>query len=400
MSTRNTHAVIIGGGIAGPALALFLKKAGLTATVYEAYSRSDSIGGGLQLAPNGMNILEALGLSERIRTKGTLATEMGFQNHRGTKLARFPNGRVEKYGQSAVTLPRAVVHETLRDELERQGVRMEYQKRLTALSYEGQEVVAHFEDGTSARGDFLVGADGIRSRTRELLLPEGPKLFYSGLIGLGGFVPESQVPGWRAEDRSCLQMTLGRGGFFGYCGGGEGRVMWWSNLPRAEELTREELATLSTEELRKTLLTVHAGWPAPIEALLTQSQDIVRTNIHDVGLLPKWHRGRVVLIGDAAHAMSPNTGQGASVALEDSMYLASLLRGEAAVDLEQVFARFERDRRPRVERLILEGRRMGDQKKMLSPFACWLRDRFLSVMFSLMGERMNDWQFKYRVAWD
>jgi 2-polyprenyl-6-methoxyphenol hydroxylase-like FAD-dependent oxidoreductase len=107
----------------------------------------------------------------------------------------------------------------------------------------------------------------------------------------------------------------------------------------------------------------------------------------------------VVLIGDAAHAVSPNAGQGASMALEDAIYLAKVLR-EAQGDHERAFARFERDRKPRVERIVAEGRRRGSDKKTVTPFESALRNAMLAVFFNLFGERSQDWLYRYRIDWD
>jgi 2-polyprenyl-6-methoxyphenol hydroxylase-like FAD-dependent oxidoreductase len=122
-------------------------------------------------------------------------------------------------------------------------------------------------------------------------------------------------------------------------------------------------------------------------------------NIYDIQTLPVWHRDRVVLIGDAAHAVSPNAGQGASMALEDAMYLAKVLR-EAQGNHEGAFARFERDRKSRVERIVAEGRRRSSDKKSVSPFESALRNAMLGVFFNLFGQRSQDWLYRYRIDWE
>jgi len=122
-------------------------------------------------------------------------------------------------------------------------------------------------------------------------------------------------------------------------------------------------------------------------------------NIYDIQTLPVWHRDRVVLIGDAAHAVSPNAGQGASMALEDAIYLAKVLR-ESHGNHEGAFARFERDRKSRVERIVAEGRRRSSDKKSVSPFESALRNAMLAVFFNLFGERSQDWLYRYRIDWE
>jgi 2-polyprenyl-6-methoxyphenol hydroxylase-like FAD-dependent oxidoreductase len=394
------HVIIIGGGIAGPALALFLKKIGISSTVYEAYPHLDDIGGGLQIAPNGMNILKELGMADRLIEQGAIASKICFHNHRGKMLACIPNGNPEKYGQPTIMIPRATFHRILLEEVERQGIQVNYQKRLKQITETDGKPIAQFEDGTTAEGDFLVGADGVRSRTREVILPNAPKPFYTGLLGVGGFVSASVIP-MNLSDPTTVHMTFGPGGFFGYgrCSKTENQeFLWWSNLPREKEMTKTELATLSTEAMRRELLNVHNAWHEPIEAILTNTPTILKIAIHDLATLPTWHHKHIVLIGDAAHAMSPHAGQGVSVALEDAMYLAKLLH-QSPGQVETVFAQFEQARRSRVEKINAQARRNGDNKKTQSPISIWFRERMLSLFMSLFGAQSQDWMFNYTIAW-
>jgi 2-polyprenyl-6-methoxyphenol hydroxylase-like FAD-dependent oxidoreductase len=176
--------------------------------------------------------------------------------------------------------------------------------------------------------------------------------------------------------------------------------MWWCHFPQEKELTSAELAAFDAEELRKRLLERYRGWHEPIEAFIVNTPDIIRTNIYEAPPLPAWHRDRVVLVGDAAHAMSPSGGQGASMALEDALVLARLLR-QFSGELEPLFAEFERARGPRVERISAEAHKNEDrQKGELGRVGCWLRDRMLSVVLPRVGARSLDWMYGYRIAWD
>jgi 2-polyprenyl-6-methoxyphenol hydroxylase-like FAD-dependent oxidoreductase len=214
---KQTHALIIGSGTTGPALSLFLKKAGISSMVYEAYPYAEGVGSGLSLAPNGMNVLAELGLAEEVKARGTL--EMCFRSETGRVLARIDNGS-KKYGQPAVSLRRADLHEVLTKEMQRQGIAVAYEKRLTDISYtnDNKKVVAHFVDGSDAEGDLLIGADGIHSQTRRSAFPESPKPAYVGIIAVGGFVPLSAVPGLTDRDKQSLNFTFGHRGFLGYGG--------------------------------------------------------------------------------------------------------------------------------------------------------------------------------------
>jgi len=391
--------LIIGGGIGGLALALFLRKAGIACAVYEAFPYKEGVGGGLNLAPNGMNVLAALGLAEKTIACGSVALEICFRNERGRVLARFRNGSVEKYRQPAASLTRSALYEVLKDEMNAQGLEIHYEKRLTTITQDTTKVVAHFADGTQAEGDLLIGADGIHSQTRSTILSNGPKPAYIGIIAMGGLVLSSAVPSLLQRDKQSLNFTYGPNGFFGYMGVHDGNVMWWSNLPSEKELTPEELGALSVESMKEDMLALYHGYHEPIPALIANTLSPVKINISDILSLPRWHEGRVLLIGDAAHAVSPNAGQGASMALEDAMLLAQLLR-DSGDDHERVFTQFETDRKPRVEKIVAEGRRRGVDKQIVSPLQSKIREMMMMIFINLFGESGQDWLYRYAIDWE
>ncbi|MCX6047866.1 MAG: FAD-dependent monooxygenase [Chloroflexi bacterium] len=390
--------LIIGGGIAGPALALFLKKAGITAVVYEAYTYKDGVGGGLGLAPNGVNVLHELGLAEKVIARGSLTLENVFYNAQGRLLARIKRG-AQKYGQPAVSLLRPALYDIMTEAMKAEGIQVEYQKRLKTITQTASKVTAHFEDGTCAEGDLLIGADGIHSKTRQTVLPNSPKPAYVGIIGVGGVTPAAALPMMTEREKQSLTFTFGAQGFFGYGGAENGDVMWWSNLARDQELTREELADLSLTTIKRELLAIYQGYHEPIETLIQHTHSPIKQNISDIQSLPIWHQGRVLLIGDAAHAVSPNAGQGAAMALEDAMYLAKLLR-DSTGDYAQVFAQFEKDRKPRVEKIVAEGRRLAGDKQVVTPFQEKIRELMVMIFMNLFGERGYEWVYKYKIAWE
>jgi 2-polyprenyl-6-methoxyphenol hydroxylase-like FAD-dependent oxidoreductase len=170
--------LIVGGGIAGPALALFLHRAGIQSSVFEAYPEQTGLGGGLALAPNGMRVLDSLGLADQLGDRASHIAEYWFRNDRGVTLARFANASAERYGQPMVGLARATLAELVSDALRRAGVRLAYHKRLSGIDQDAAGVTAYFADGSSARGDLLIGADGVRSATRRLVLPNAVEPSY------------------------------------------------------------------------------------------------------------------------------------------------------------------------------------------------------------------------------
>jgi 2-polyprenyl-6-methoxyphenol hydroxylase-like FAD-dependent oxidoreductase len=216
---------------------------------------------------------------------------------------------------------------------------------------------------------------------------------------MGGIVPAEAVPSLAGTDCQSLNFTFGARGYFGYCGGGEGQVMWWTHRPREREFSRQELQQADWSATRRELLDNFRGFHEPVERLIGETAAGIQLNIYDIRSLPQWHQGRVLVIGDAAHAVSPSAGQGASMALEDAMYLAKLLRDASRADGE-VFAAFQRHRRPRVERIVAEGRRRGSGKQSVGPLRAKIRELFLTALFKLYGVRGQDWMYSYRIDWN
>jgi len=396
------HVLIVGGGIAGPALAIFLNKAGITSTVFEAYPQTDDIGGGMQIAPNGMRVLEQIGIADEVIAQGVESEEFSFDNQQGKVLGRVPNGPASIYGIPGVLIARSVVHQALVSEADRRGIAILYRKRLHDLKCNASGVIAEFEDGSAAVGTLLIGADGVHSRTRELIFSEGPRPFYTGLFTVGGFASHPSLVPANRDELHRMHMIFGREGFFGYGRFDRQRpdtVIWWSHLSRDEDPQKQEYWSWPTETLRQELLARHQGWHQPVATILESAPELLRGPVYDVPTLPAWSMDRVLLIGDAAHATSPHAGQGASLALEDAMALGKLLRSPE-VHHDQVFAEFMRDRRSRVERVIAEARRRGDGKRTLTPTAAWIRDRVISTLAHVLGARMNQWMYSYKIAWE
>ena len=398
-NTKSLHVLIIGGGVAGLALALFLKKAGITCTIYEAYAYKGEAGGGLNIAPNGMNVLAALGLADELAARGAITLEHCFRSENGKVLARIPYGDIHKYGQPGVSMSRATLYEVLTNEINQSGIEIRYNKRLLSIDEYPTGIKANFEDGDSDSGDILIGADGIRSRTRSHILPQGPEPAFVGVVGVGGFVKLERVPELTLQDLNSLNYTFGAKGFFGYGAADQGYAMWWSNLHAEHPMSETALRDTSMDRLQREMLNIYQDFQGPAAALITNTERPLRQNISDIQSLPTWHKGRVLLIGDAAHAVSPNAGQGASMALEDAMYLAKLLR-DGKDDYAKVFLQFEGDRKGRVEKIVAEGRKRGVGKQAVSPFQAKIRNFMMSVFLKLFGIKGIDWVYKYKIDWE
>src|SRR5579872_1029614 len=394
MLQRPRKALIIGAGIAGPATAILLKRAGFDAELFEAWPYSTGIGGGLQIAPNGMRVLAEIGIADDMIAAGSISESFDFRSQSGRKIGSINRNMVERFGRPAVNMRRSELLEALVNKAWCENVELRFEKRLARIEDRADRpVVAHFADGSSAEGDFLIGADGVHSTVRTHVIPDGPKPFDTGLIGFGGFLPRSLIENTSIGQR--VVTTFGQSGFFG-CGfcspDPQEGVMWWSTQP-SHGIDAATFRAMGQDALKRHLLNFHAGWHAPIPQLLEAADNIGVTATLDVATLPNWSRKRSLLIGDAAHATSPHAGQGASVALEDAVRLGRLMRSDQ--EIGEIFGAFEDERRPRAERIVAVARRNGNIKGEFSATGAWIRDRMLQLMIPLTSKGRMDWMYAY-----
>jgi 2-polyprenyl-6-methoxyphenol hydroxylase-like FAD-dependent oxidoreductase len=377
--------LIVGAGVAGPALAIALRRAGIGAVVYEAVpSPRDDAGVFLNLAPNGLGVLSALGLDDLVNRLGFQNDRLVFQNEAGRVLAEMPVG--------GRTVMRGALSRALREAAEKAGVMFEFGKALESIEERGGMVVARFADGTEASGFCAVGADGIHSRARCSVFPDAPKPGYTGIINLGGVVRTDLPPTGRA-----MRMIFGRRGFFGYAVRPSGETYWFSNFVQKDEPERSSLVPVSADRVRRQLLSIHRDDPPEVTHILNAvSGHIGAHAVYDIMSLPAWRRGAVCLIGDAAHAVGPHVGQGASLALEDAFVLAKCLRDTS--DPTTAFVMFERARRDRVEAIAREARRTGRHKAPLGWIGRKVRDLVLPV-FLRKGAEAAAKMYAYRLDW-
>jgi 2-polyprenyl-6-methoxyphenol hydroxylase-like FAD-dependent oxidoreductase len=393
MAQRPRKALIIGAGIAGPATAILLKRAGFDAGLYEAWPYSTGTGGGLQIAPNGMHVLAELGLADELIRHGSVCESFDFHSQSGRRLGSINRNMKQRFGQPAVNMCRATLNEMLVDKAWSDDIGVHFEKRLVKIEDRaGQPVVLHFADGTTTEGDFVIGADGVHSAARRQVVPDGPRPFDTGLIGFGGFVPRSLLENTSVGQR--VETTFGQCGFFGYgyCSPDPNHgVMWWSTQP-AHGIDAATFRTMEQTALKRHLRDLHAGWHDPIPRIIDAAESIAVTDTLDVATLPTWSRKRTLLIGDAAHATSPHAGQGASLALEDAMRLSWLIRDGQELGL--TFRNFEHERRPRAEKIVAIARRNGNSKREFSATGAWVRDRMLQMLLPVTSKGM-DFMYAY-----
>jgi 2-polyprenyl-6-methoxyphenol hydroxylase-like FAD-dependent oxidoreductase len=392
MNHPTQTAIIIGGGIAGPVTAMALRQAGIEAAVYEAYPRdAQGAGGGLSIAPNGLDALDVIGAGAVVRPAGQAMTGIVMQDWKGRRLGEFGNPP----GVPPMRFfYRSDLQGALEAETRRRGIPVEYGKRLVTVSETAQSVTAHFADGTQATAGILIGADGIRSTVRTLIDPGAPEPQYAGLISFGARVDNPGLPSTGGK----MLMSFGKRAFFGYQAFGSSAV-WFVNLPQDEPMTTAE-ARKTPPERWLPLLTEHfAADRTPAAGLISRTDPadlLVVGPVENMPRVPVWSRGRMVLVGDSAHAPSSSSGQGASLAIEDAVQLAWCLRD---LPCDQAFEAYEAERRPRVERIIRETTHKNSAKTA-GPAGRLVNAWALRIFTRLAKPERLAWMFDYRIDWD
>jgi FAD-dependent urate hydroxylase len=391
-----TRALIIGGGVAGPVTAMALRRAGIDAAVYEAHApTTGEVGSYLTVATNGIDALRAIGADGPVLAAGFPTPTNVLLSGTGRRLGAVANGGRLPDGTTAHTVKRARLYRALHQQAADRGIRVEYGKRLVdADAGPAGGVVARFDDGTEATGDVLVGADGVHSVTRRLLDPAAPGGRYVGLVNFGGYTHQAAA----GAEPGVWHMIFGRRAFFGYVVDPAGGTVWFANVPRPK-VTEEERAATTDEQWRRQLAELAAGDHGPAGGLIAAGTlQLAGDNTHDLPRVPTWHKGPMVVIGDAAHAPTPTSGQGASMAAEDAVVLAKCLRD--LPDVPQALAAYEGLRRRRVERIVARGARASSAKTP-GPVGRVVRDLLLPVVFKvLVTDRSQAWIYDHHLDWD
>lgn len=336
--------LIAGGGIAGPAAAIALAKAGIGAEVYEAYPRdADGTGAFLTLTSNGQDALAAIDAAGALAAASFPATRLRLFSPAGELLADAPLGR-DHPGPRTVT--RAALSGLLRARAAELGVPVRYGSRVTAAETGADgRVTVTFDTGDQETGDLLIGADGIHSPVRTLIDPGAPAPRYTGLTIACGYTP---APRPAAAGTEGYAMYYGSRAFFGCTAAPDGRTWWFARVPGlspardAGSYGADEIAAAFDPDATPAAALIRST-PGPLTV----------THARDLAHLPRWSSGAMTVIGDAAHAASPTTTQGASMAVEDAVTLARCLRD--VPDRAAALGAFERLRRARVEGVVRAG---------------------------------------------
>jgi salicylate hydroxylase len=350
MTQSRPSIVIVGGGIGGLFAANALVAHGLKVSVYEQAPALTEVGAGVYITPNSVRQLQRVGLGPQVEKWGAkVGSTSQYFHHDGSVIsevqvtdtsgwnATYGMHRADLVDMLAKALPPGVVHTG---------------HRCTGFERHGEVARVTFENGVVAEGDVVVGADGIHSALRPYVHPESRPVF-SGTITYRGVVPAELVPEWPAES---WLMWLGKGKHFLVYPLRAGRLINFVGfVPADREMKESWSAAGEAEALRREFV----DWDPRIGYLLRQVQTTFRTALFDRDPLPSWTKGRLTLLGDAAHAMLPHLGQGANQSIEDGMALATILANTDRSTVLAALLLYERLRRERTTRVQSGARENG-----------------------------------------
>ncbi len=334
---------VVGGGIGGLVLALALRERGITVEVYEQADELREVGAAVALSANGTRELRRLGLGERVEAVSVVPSALVIRNGiTGDVIADHPMGdRYEAtFGAPYYGVHRVPLLQALGDALGREGLNLNHRCVEVAESASGVEL--RFADGSSATADVVVGADGVHSVIRPHVAGEVRGRF-SGTVGYRGLVPVEDMPS--LPDPTPLQFWAGPGRHLLHYPIDGGRTVNFLAVVRVPEWTQE---TWMEECAVTDAVDAYAGWHPAVTEMVGATDVGARWALHDLAPLKRWHTDRVVLMGDAAHAMVPHQGQGANQTIEDAIALADCLADpHAPDDLASALRRYVALRRKR-----------------------------------------------------
>jgi 2-polyprenyl-6-methoxyphenol hydroxylase-like FAD-dependent oxidoreductase len=336
---------IVGAGMGGMAAAATLRQAGINVNVYEQAHQFGRIGAGIQMLPNSMKVLRGIGVEARLRERAFAPySHLNRVGDTGEVKRELPMPE-DLYGAPFLCMHRADLHEALTDVVPAEIIHLN--KKLVGLEQDGGPVTLKFADGTTAKADAVIGADGVHSLVREIIIgPDRP--LHRGRIAYRSVFKSNLMPKeisnsrtkWWGEDRHIVIY---------YTTKDRSELYFVTSVPEpADWVTKESWSAMGdVHELRA----AYAGFHPEVRMVLDACPDCHKWAILERDPLPTWSQGRVVLIGDACHPMTPYMAQGAATSIEDAAVLARCLKDVSVDGLEAAFKRFEAHRKPRTSKI-------------------------------------------------
>lgn len=371
---KNLHRfTIIGGGIAGLTTAIALRKAGIRATLFEGTPTFRPVGAGLALAANAVKAFQKLGIADQILPAGRVLDAFVILDEKGREITRTDSRAVsQKYGTDNFTIHRADLHQALVDQLI--GNPIQLGKRAISMDYSKDGIIIRFDDGSLHQTDYLIVADGIHSAIRQQLLPDS-KPRYAGYTAWRSVVDSTGL------DLNEATETWGLQGRVGIVPLADQKIYWFATINAPANDPRYRAFTVRD-------LTAHfKSYHAPVPEIIARTQDkaLLWNDIADLKPLNRYAFDNIVLLGDAAHATTPNMGQGACQAIEDAVVLADELATYQPV--AEAFRRFEQRRLKRTHQIIENSRRIGQVAQTQNSLLATLRNGLFRLLPSSINER-------------
>lgn len=358
---------ILGGGIAGLSVALALRKQGYNPRVYERRAEPATMGAGVTLWPNASFVLEELGLLQDIDAIGGRPLVMHRQDAAGNVLGGLDIALLGRtMGYPTYTVLRRHLQEVLLDHVARARIPVEFGHRAVGIELDAHgRAVAHFENGASIRPDLLIGADGRMDSVARKFVAGDNTPVYQGFVNWIGVAQGQHA----LVDDISIQDFWGAGERFG-CVAIRPQLVYWA-AAQARPLSE----AIPTADIRKEVEGLFAGWPEPVAHIIraTPANAIRLIAVHDLEPLHTWSRANVLLVGDAAHAPLPTSGQGACQALEDAWHLVRCLDG-ASGRLDEAFRAFAKVRSAKTAKLAEQGRVFARGLFATDPETCRMRN--------------------------
>jgi 2-polyprenyl-6-methoxyphenol hydroxylase-like FAD-dependent oxidoreductase len=367
---------ILGAGIAGLSTAIALKNAGIETIVFEAAPEIKVVGAGLGLGANAIKAFKVLGIDEEVMKAGRFLPSFTVYNEAGNIITKTDSVSVsKKYGLDNFAIHRADLHAILLSKINLASVQTN--KRVHFIKQYQNRIVLYFQDGTLHETDFLIAAEGIHSVVRKQLLPDS-KIRYGGYTCWRAVIDNAEL-----QLNECSE-TWGSKGRFGIVPLKNNKIYWFAciNAP----VNDEDKKKYSVDDLFHQFKNYHQPIPAILQQ--TKNDNIIWGDIMDVKPINKYVFGRIVLIGDAAHATTPNLGQGACQAIEDAVILADEINQNS--DFAIAFKAFEKRRLKRTHWIINTSHNIGKVAQLENKFLIAARN----FLCKHLPKSLNDKQFK------
>lgn len=375
---KNTKIAIIGGGIGGLSVAACLRKAGFKRIdVFERADEFREVGAAISCWPNALRVIEWLGLLDQVVGNAGIINEAFIRTAEGKVLQHV----TMKYDLPAICVHRADLHEALLQLSPEKSLHTNHE--LKSITQRRSGVRLEFGNGNQVRADVLIGADGIRSKVRELLFDPAPPVhrgynIWRGVVKIG-----------ETYDRMGGE-TWGRGARVGIVPIRQGTVGWWATVNEGEEAISKQ------EDTRSRLKEIFGSWHDPIPELIQKTEHILKNGIYDRPPRQGWGENNTVLLGDAAHPTTPNLGQGACMAIEGAFLLSACMGKYHSI--EEAAAKYEKKHFPRTRKVIKESLMNGKVGQLEGTLATGLRNTMVNALPAKMAAKSLDKYFSYDVT--